>query len=225
MATPNYSTGNARFNAEALTWDNKPEVVRSSALCLDTLLKSSLLPNLRTTHVLEIGCGTGLLTVPLASNVSSILALDTADGMISMLDAKVSDKGLRNVVAKVRLLEDADDEVLGGRRFGLVVSHLVMHHVPDMSALVGVMFGTLESGGRVWISDFEDDGPQAELFHPKDKHDGVERHGLKRTEMESILKSAGFVDVQVFESFRMDKEVETGGSRAFPFLAITGVKP
>jgi len=53
----------------------------------------------------------------------------------------------------------------------------------------------------------------------------VERHGLKRSEMEKILKGTGFVDVQVFESFRMDKEVETGGSRAFPFLAITGVKP
>lgn len=53
----------------------------------------------------------------------------------------------------------------------------------------------------------------------------MERHGLKRTEMESILKNAGFKDVQVFESFKMDKEVETGGSRAFPFLAITGAKP
>lgn len=169
MTAPNYSSGNARFNSEALTWDSKPEVVRSSQLCLHTLLTTPLLPDLRTTHVLEIGCGTGLLTVPLANNVSSILALDTSDGMISMLDAKVADQGLRNVVAKVRLLEDADDEVLGGKRFGLVVSHLVMHHVPDMSALVKVMYGTLEEGGRVWVSDFEDDGPQAELFHPKDK--------------------------------------------------------
>lgn len=172
MTAPNYSAGNARFNAEALTWDTKPEVVRSSQLCLHTLQTTPLLPNLRSTHVLEIGCGTGLLTVPLASGVSSILALDTADGMIGMLDAKVSDRGLRNVVAKVRLLEDADDEVLGGKRFGLVVSHLVMHHVPDMPALVTVMFGTLEKGGRVWISDFEDDGPDAELFHPKDKVSG-----------------------------------------------------
>jgi len=86
-----------------------------------------------------------------------------------MLDAKIAAHGLRNVVAKVRLLEDANDDVLGGGKFGLVVSHLVMHHVPDMPALVSVMFGTLEHGGRVWISDFEDDGPQAELFHPKDK--------------------------------------------------------
>jgi len=173
MSTPNYSSGNSRFNDEALTWDSKPEVVRSSALCLETLVTSPLLPSLSATSVLELGCGTGLLTVPLASHVSSILALDTSDGMIGMLDAKISSHEFRNVVAKVRLLEDANDEVLGGRKFGLVVSHLVMHHVPDMAALVGVMFGTLESGGRVWVSDFEDNGPQAELFHPKDKVCGV----------------------------------------------------
>jgi len=43
--------------------------------------------------------------------------------------------------------------------------------------------------------------------------------------MEAILKNAGFVEVRVFESFKMDKEVETGGSRAFPFLSVTGVRP
>ena len=53
----------------------------------------------------------------------------------------------------------------------------------------------------------------------------MERHGLKRVEMEAILKKAGFTDVQVIESFKMDKEVETGGSRAFPFLSVTGVRP
>ena len=52
----------------------------------------------------------------------------------------------------------------------------------------------------------------------------MERHGLKRDEMQHILESVGFKQVEVFESFKMDKDVETGGSQAFPFLAITGVK-
>ena len=57
------------------------------------------------------------------------------------------------------------------------------------------------------------------------QHAGVERHGLKRAEMEEILRSVGFNQVEVFESFKMDKEVETGGKQSFPFLAITGVRP
>ena len=170
--TPNYSTGNDRFDAEAATWDSKPEVVLSSKLCLEAILahSSSFFPRLSSADVLEVGCGTGLLTVPLAQHVGSVLALDTSQGMIGMLDAKVQQNGLQDKVqAKVKLLEDPDDSVLDGKRFDVVFSHLVFHHVPDMAQLVKVMFGTLKQGGRVWISDFEDDGPQAEAFHPKDK--------------------------------------------------------
>lgn len=169
---PNYSSGNDRFDSEAATWDSKPEVVESSRLCLQTILSNSstYFPNLAASSVLEIGCGTGLLTVPLAQHVGSVLALDTAKGMIDMLNAKVDKQGLGvKVEARVKLLESPDDEVLGGRKFDAAVSHLVFHHVPEMMDLVKVMWGTLKEGGRVWISDFEDNGPQAEAFHPKDK--------------------------------------------------------
>lgn len=231
--TPNYSSGNDRFNAEAAAWDSKPEVVESSRLCLESLLSHAprYFSSLSSSSVLEIGCGTGLLTIPLASHVSSVLALDTAEGMIHMLSAKISSHHLSDrVSAKVKLLEDPNDPILGDdrsgrKKFDLVISHLVFHHVPNMLELVKVMYGTLkEGGGRVWISDFEDTGKEAEAFHPKDKHDSVERHGLKRAEMQAILKEAGFTEVEVFESFSMDKEVEMGGKQAFPFLAITGVR-
>jgi 2-polyprenyl-3-methyl-5-hydroxy-6-metoxy-1,4-benzoquinol methylase len=170
-ATPNYSAGNDRFGAEAATWDSQPEVVESSRLCLDAVLRhSDRFPSLSSSSVLEIGCGTGLLTVPLAQHVGSILALDTAQGMIDMLSAKLSSNALQHkVTAKVKLLESADDPVLEAKKFDVALSHLVFHHVPNMQQLVDVMFGTLNNGGRIWISDFEDDGPQAEAFHPKAK--------------------------------------------------------
>lgn len=245
MTAPNYSAGNDRFDAEAATWDSKPEVVESSRQCLESLVAhSSYFASLSTAKVLEIGCGTGLLTVALAEHVGSVLALDTAQGMINMLNAKVQERGLQSKVrASVKLLEDPDDTVLGGAKFDAVVSHLVFHHVPHMQDLVKVMYGTLKPQGRIWISDFEDNGEQALLFHPKDKvsgnsieycdyaltyriqHDGVERHGLLRSEMQDILTRVGFQDVQVMESFKMDKEVETGEKLAFPFLAITGIRP
>ncbi|TKY87997.1 hypothetical protein EX895_003093 [Sporisorium graminicola] len=227
---PNYSTGNDRFDSEAATWDTKPEVVESSRLCLTSILSHTRthFPALSAANVLEIGCGTGLLTVPLAAHVAHITALDTSRGMIDMLHVKVAEQqhSLQGKVkAEVKLLQTADDPVLGGERFDVVLSHLVFHHVPDMSELVRVMWGTLRQGGRLWISDFEDDGPQAEAFHPKDKHTGVERHGLKRSEMHQILTQAGFEQVEVFESFRLSKTVESGTTQAFPFLAITGVRP
>lgn len=174
--TPNYSAGNDRFDSEASTWDQNPDVVKSSQQCLSSILshRSSHFPNLSRSSVLEIGCGTGLLTVPLAEHVGSILALDTAQGMIDMLNSKLQANAASlkdKVQAKVRLLEDPNDPILDARKFDVVVSHLVFHHVPNMSDLIKVMFGTLQPGGqgRIWISDFQDNGPQAEAFHPKSK--------------------------------------------------------
>lgn len=173
MSTPNYSSGNDRFDAEAATWDTKPEVVLSSRLCLSSILSHASThfhANLASSAILEIGCGTGLLTIPLSQHVASILALDTANGMIEMLQSKIRAHALEaKVTAKVKLLESADDPVLDGSVFDVVVSHLVFHHVPDMKRLVEVMKGTLRRGGRIWLSDFEDNGVQAEKFHPQEK--------------------------------------------------------
>ncbi|EJD42333.1 hypothetical protein AURDEDRAFT_40659, partial [Auricularia subglabra TFB-10046 SS5] len=73
-----------RFDADATKWDSKPEVVESSARCHSHLLsRSDLLPHDQL--ALELGCGTGLLSVALAPHVRQIWALDTSEGMIAML--------------------------------------------------------------------------------------------------------------------------------------------
>ncbi|EPQ27048.1 uncharacterized protein PFL1_05332 [Pseudozyma flocculosa PF-1] len=231
MTSTNYSSGNDRFNTEAQTWDTQAEVVESSSRCLSHLVSSPLLPpsQLSQLDALEIGCGTGLLTLPLSGHVSSILALDTSHGMVEMLDHKLESRRADaaksgRVTAKVKLLEDATDPVLEGKRFGLVLSHLVMHHVPHMQHLVDVMYACTAHGGRVWISDFENTGKEAEAFHPVAKHAGVERHGLERQEMRDILAKAGYANVDVFESFRLDKTVESGQTQSFPFIVATGTR-
>lgn len=43
--------------------------------------------------------------------------------------------------------------------------------------------------------------------------------------MRNILAQVGFKDVEVLDSFTMDKQVETGEWQTFPFIAITGVRP
>lgn len=74
------------------------------------------------------------------------------------------------------------------------------------------------------MTDFENFGPEAIQFHPQHKLEGVERHGITKQEMESLLKEARFVDVEVKEAWRMPKDVESGGSMNFPFLICMGTK-
>jgi SAM-dependent methyltransferase len=246
------SSGNARFNTEAAAWDSNPTVLLASDLAHRAILRR--FPGKETTSrldVLEIGCGTGLLSLALAPSFRSITAVDAAEGMVAALQAKLDGGGCgtKNVRTVCAMLEDPDDERirpdaaasgsrpedeqgLEPRRFDLIVSHLVLHHIPELQPLMRTMFGCLKPGGQVMLTDFEDFGPEARRFHPESKMDGVERHGIKRTDMEAVLSQARFADVKVETAFEMDKAVETepgngvmGPTMSFPFLLCIGKRP
>jgi SAM-dependent methyltransferase len=246
------SANNTRFNAEAAAWDSNPSVLLASDRAHKAILER--LPGRDTTSlldVLEIGCGTGILSLAIAPSFRSVTAVDAAEGMIAALQAKLDAEGCAtNSVRPVHaMLEDPDDERLRPdaaagsriddiskaafepRRFDLVVSHLVLHHIPDLLPVLRTMFGCLKPDGQVMLTDFEDFGPEARRFHPESKMDGVERHGIKRTDMEALLLQAGFVDVRIETAFEMDKAVETkpgsgvnGPTMTFPFLICIGKK-
>lgn len=151
------------------------------------------------------------------------------------------------------MLEDPEDKSLppadpsqpdGPRRkFDLVTSHLVLHHIADLRAVLATMYGCLRPGtGQVALTDFEDFGPEARKFHPEAKMFGVERHGIKAGAFAGLMRQVGFVDVEVAAQWTMDKEVERvpgewGGAKldkrpvegaevmAFPFLLCRGRRP
>lgn len=106
------------------------------------------------------------------------------------------------------MLEDADDVKVQGAaaaltsrrgesesipyRFDLIISHLTLHHIPSLPAILATMFQCLKPGGWIALTDFEDFGPDAVIFHPKSKREGVERHGIKRNGMEIMINGTGF---------------------------------
>ena len=119
----------------------------------------------------------------------------------------------------------------GPRGFDLVVSHLVLHHIPHLPSLFSTIHGVLAPGGQVLVTDFEDTGPAARQFHAEHKMDGVERHGIEGGEMRRVLEEAGFVGVKVERAFKIGKPVETapgsgvmGPEVVFPFLICKGMK-
>ena len=122
----------------------------------------------------------------------------------------------------IKLLEDPDDPILEGAKFDFALMHLTLHHVPDMLPLVKTLKGTLKPGGQLLLSDFENTGEAAKRFHPESKWYDVERHGIKRSEMEEILTGAGLQNITVEESFSLPKTVETGEKQDFPFILGIG---
>ncbi|ORY19582.1 S-adenosyl-L-methionine-dependent methyltransferase, partial [Clohesyomyces aquaticus] len=241
---------NLRFNAEAAAWDSNKKHVESVEMAFEAIKR--FVPafsdgSSKDFDVLEIGCGTGLLSFRLAPHVRSLVGVDTADGMIAAFNQKVAalpnpDKA--NLAAVNVLVQEADDVHIQGAaaalatrrgesghdqpyRFDLVVSHLTLHHIPSLPDILATIFQCLKPGGRIALTDYEDFGPDAVPFHPKDKREGVERHGIKKSEIESMIDGTGFNQPRVEQAYVLTKEVEAEDGKParqmdFPFLICLG---
>ena len=203
-------------------------------------------------QVLEIGCGTGIMSVLIAPHVERIVAIDAAEGMIDVLKQKLEKNDApKNIMPVCVLLENPEDPSLppadpdrpdGPRqKFDLITSHLVLHHIPDLKGVLKTMLGCLGAGGRVMLTDFEDFGPEAKRFHAQSKLEGVERHGINADQMVDLMKEVGFDSVSVKPEWTMVKPVERtpgefgkegkpqgegqGENMNFPFVICYGVRP
>ncbi|KAJ6257520.1 hypothetical protein Dda_7305 [Drechslerella dactyloides] len=211
-------SSNARFNSEAETWDLNPDVqaaTKSAVKCLLEKVPALSPDNPSKPAILDLGAGTGLLSLALAPHASSILSVDPSSGMISALNAKLAKPDApQNITPLHALLTSADSPLLptspsGGRqRFDLIVSNLVLHHVPDIQAFIKLTFDLLNPGGVIALTDYENTGPEARKFHPEDKIPGVEHHGILRAEIHKMLFDADFVDGSVETGWVMRKPVE-----------------
>lgn len=137
------------------------------------------------------------------------------------LEGEQGDHGARDKITPMcLLLEDpedprlppADAETASKRmKFDLITSHLVLHHVADVRALLVTMLGCLRPGtGEVALTDYADFGPDARRFHPEARMVGVEHErGIGAEWLAGLMREVGFVDVEVEgRAWVMDKEVE-----------------
>ncbi|KAK5071884.1 hypothetical protein LTS08_001020 [Lithohypha guttulata] len=212
--------GNDRFNKEAAAWDSNPFVHQMSSEAWKALQKyvPALQSHPKDLDVLEIGCGTGLLSFLVAPAVHEVVAVDAAEGMIDVLKTKIDKSQTKNITPVAVLLEDPDDPSLppadsnvpsGPRkRFDLITSHLVLHHIPELEPVLKTMLGCLKPGGMIALTDFEDFGPEAKRFHPQNKMGGVERHGINAKWISSLMTQVGFHDVDVKVAWEHKKKVE-----------------
>lgn len=169
--------------------------------------------------------------------------------MIDMFNGKVGalpDPSKANLAAVNVLVQEADDVHVQGAaaalatrrgesghdapyRFDLVISHLTLHHIPNMGDLLTTLWKSLKHGGMIALTDYEDFGPEAVPFHPIEKREGVERHGIKKDEIADVIDGVGFNEVRVEQAFVLRKEVEAEDGKParemdFPFLICLAQK-
>ena len=198
------------FDAVARTWDEAPRRVQLAADVTAAIRREvALEPGM---EALDLGCGTGLVTLALAPFLKSMTAADASAEMLTVLAEKIRAGGHQNV----RTLKlDLDGDAPIGGPYDLAVSSMTLHHVRDVDALLARLFAALRPGGQVALADLE---PEGGAFH--DDNTGVFHFGFNPADLGRRLERAGFEGARTSLATTMTKET-AGFQREFRiFLAV-----
>lgn len=136
------------WNRRAESWD----IEGSSGLSRVTDRVVEACRPFRGAVAVDLGCGSGQVTIPLAAESASVLAVDVSAPSIARLEGKAADAGITNIQALTHPIETLD---LPAGSVDLVVSNYALHHLrdADKAQLMNRAYEWLRPGGRLVIGD------------------------------------------------------------------------
>lgn len=198
----------SEFSQKARTWESNPiHAQRSEAIAKNLVDRVSINTNM---NGMEFGAGTGLLSFILANRFNSITMIDSAEGMVEVMQEKVEESQHNNLKP---LLFDLTEVAYEKGSFDAIFSQMALHHVSDVDAIFERFHSMLNSGGFLAIADlYTEDGS----FHGE----GFDGHnGFDALELEAKMKKAGFTNVQTETCFTMPK-----GTENYPLFLMIAIK-
>ncbi|ATB68162.1 putative methyltransferase [Sulfurospirillum diekertiae] len=140
-----------------------------------------------TTHMMDFGSGTGLLTEQIAPFVRKMTTIDISPSMNEALRAKKEQLPCELEMLEIDLVSTEVDATFDG-----IISSMTIHHVEDVQALFHTFYRLLNHGGTIALADLDkEDG----TFHTEDM--GVFHFGFDQEEFATWAQKAGFDDVNI----------------------------
>lgn len=172
------------FDKSAANWDDKPERIKMAQKHFNSLINSF---DFSETTVLDFGCGTGLLSIPLSKISREVHAWDSSMEMRRVITDKIGKEKIGNI--KVVGSEDELDRFK--QTYNYVLMSMMLHHVDDYLGHLKKIGELLLPGGYVVVIDLakEDGG-----FH-KD-NTGVFHFGFSEEEIFRAFEIAGYSNVK-----------------------------
>lgn len=199
------------FDERARTWDT-PERRRRAELVADAIRAS--VPFSKTTRVIEVGAGTGLLGLALAGEVGELVLAEPSAGMLEIAREKLIGDDSAAITAIP--FDLTTDDAPPGAPFDLAISLLVLHHLADTGAALAAILRLLRSGGRLALADLDtEDGS----FHSKDA-EGIFHLGFDRVALADLARSAGFVDIEITTATEIGED-----DRRYPIFLLVARRP
>lgn len=202
------------FSIEASNWDNERRAKRAKTIA-EEICKA-----IQTDcycRALDFGCGTGLVSFNLYDRFESITLVDTAGGMIDVLNQKIQASGVKNMTA---LQMDINDQTAAIGRFDVIYTSMALHHIKDTETTLRNLFALLNNGGYLCIVELtEDDGTFHKLEENFDGHNGFDQVDLGNS-----LAHVGFHDV-TSHVFYNGENIISGNSVKYSLFLMVGKKP
>lgn len=186
------------FDEIAYKWDTKRRIERAK------ILANSIYDNLSNTEemaALEIGCGTGLITLELCDKFHEIYCMDASKEMLNIINEKIISADIHNVfTCGINLL---DKDVFHGK-FDIIFSSMVFHHIVNVEDEFKKLHRFLKENGYLVIIDLD---KVDERFH-KEELDFCGYHGFERINIQKCIERAGFRNIRFQTVYTGDKAID-----------------
>jgi ubiquinone/menaquinone biosynthesis C-methylase UbiE len=148
--------------------------------------------------VLDVGCGTGLLSLSLAATAAHVTGIDLTPEMLEQARALQAELRIDNVrwqQGDVLPLPFADGT------FSIVVTKATFHHLTDPAAVLAQMIRVCTSSGRIAVSDLTPDPAKVESFdHIEKLRDPSHVHALPAEDLRSVGQAAGLHELAFWQT-------------------------
>ncbi|MGL5278828.1 MAG: methyltransferase domain-containing protein [Cetobacterium sp.] len=159
-------------------------------------------------RVLDLGCGTGLLSLSLADKADEIFALDISNGMINSLKSKIKKREIKNIKA---IKGDIHDTQFPDNFFDTIICVLSFHHFHDIRRVMQILKRILKPFGEIIVVDIYTSSDEGEniLQNTCEKiRDFSHNKFFTSRELKDLLKDFDFggLEIEKFEVKRNYKD-------------------
>ena len=160
--------------------------------------------NISSSHkVLDVGCGTGRLTLKLAGKVDHITGIDPSLQRIEVARRKLTKMDLRNVTFELGSSDDIGR--YGENVFDVVYLNAVFHWINDKEEALNNIYRTLKPGGKLGICTGDKDHPFTEKVISNEvlrragiiDEDGDFSAPVNTVELDPLLRKSSFRVIEI----------------------------